>query len=603
MSQSTPLLWHVHPSNWWAGMAHPELQILLHGKRISHLDVVLANAHHLELKEVVRFPNKNYLLLYIDTQEAPPQTFTIQLKQEGKVVLAVPYELKLRNRKASPSFDAGDVVYLLMPDRFAMGESYKKKRQMYAGLREDTWNRRQPYSRHGGDLRGIVNHLDYLQDLGITTLWLTPVQVNDMAEQSYHGYAITDYYEIDPRLGTKEDYCHLVEEAHHRGIKVVMDMVFNHCGTEHFLYRDPPTDNWFSFNNQYVQTAYRTSTPTDVHATLWDKRLTTEGWFTRHMPDLNGKNPYLADYLIQMTKWWTEYTHIDGFRQDTYPYNDFDLMKRWCHEMEEQYPGMNLVGETWMSDNVGISCWQKDSKLAAPLNSELKTVMDFPLTFLMGAAVDEETDEWFNGLARLYAYLSQDVVYADVNHLLTFLSNHDIDRFQPTETKAANLTRYKQALTLLLTLRGIPQLYVGDEIGMYGIKGDNDGLLRKDFPGGFPRDKQNAFSSGSRTQQQNEYFCFTQQLLHWRKENKAVAYGRLVHFPIRCGCYVYARMLDEQTVTIILNGTGQAQRLDLTPYSEVLPQKKMYDVISKCTISLRKTLLIEPRGIVILTLP
>jgi glycosidase len=338
----------------------------------------------------------------------------------------------------------------------------------------------------------------------------------------------------------------------------------------------------------------------DVHASQIDRKLTREGWFTEQMPCFNEQNRYVADYLVQVSKWWVEYAGVNGFRQDTYPYNDFAFMQRWCREMEAEYPGMNIVGETWVNDNVGVSYWQKDSKVAAPLNSGLPTVMDFPLAFLIGRAVDEETDDWFNGLARLHAYVAQDGVYADVNHLMTFLSNHDIDRFQPTEEAAQNLVRYQQALTLLLTLRGIPQLYVGDEIGMYAQKSDNDGLLRQDFPGGFPRDKQNAFTAEGRTDLQNAYFNFTRKLLHWRRNNLVVAYGKLVHFAVRNGCYVYARQWEGQTVTVLINGTSQAQTLDLSMYREVLPARRAFDLISEKTVRLATRLTLERRAMLVL---
>ena len=596
-----PPLQHVLPRNWWAGMRQTALQVLLHGRHIGQADVKLIDAQSVSLTQVVRLPNKNYLLLYLDTQGAPPHTFFIRLSVGEKQLALIPYELKERQPWSGVTFDASDVVYLLMPDRFAQGCSYRQKHTMYAGMKEDGWNRRQPYARHGGDISGMVRHLDYLDELGITTLWPTSMLENDTEEQSYHGYAITNHYRIDPRLGSNDDYRSMVDEAHHRGMKVVMDLVFNHCASAHFLFIDRPADDWFMGDRRHhVLTDYRTASVSDVHASQLDRRLTLEGWFTEQMPCFNGGNRYVADYLAQVSKWWVEYAGINGFRQDTYPYNDFSFMQRWCRDIETEYPGMNIVGETWMNDNVGVSFWQKDSKLSAPLNSGLPTVMDFPLTFLMGRAVDEETDGWFSGLARLQAYLAQDGVYADVNHLMTFLSNHDIDRFQPTEVAAQNQVRYQQALTLLLTLRGIPQLYVGDEIGMYATKGDNDGLLRQDFPGGFPRDRQNAFTSAGRTDLQNAYFNFTCKLLHWRKNNPVVAYGRFIHFAIRNGCYVYARQWKGQTVTVLMNGTSQAQTLDLSIYREVLPARKAYDVLSDQAVRLTKQLTLEPRATLVL---
>lgn len=590
---------HVHPLNWWAGMQNTELQIMLHGTELGDLDVVLNKAQNVEVKDVVRFANKNYLIIYIDTKNAPAQKFNIQLMKGKKLVKSVPYELKtLSNRKVN-SFDASDVVYLLMPDRFASSTTDKEKSKMYASMKENTWSQAD-MARHGGDLKGMTQHLDYLQELGVTAIWPTPTLVNDMPKETYHGYAITNYYLTDPRYGTNEEYKNFVDEAHKKGIKIIKDIVFNHCGSENFIFADRPADDWFNFDSKFTQTTYKTGAPADPHASVLDKKLTIDGWFVEPMPDLNGKNKLVADYLIQASMWWIEYAGIDGFRQDTYPYNDFDFMKRWCLDIEKQYPGFNIVGETWINNNVGVSYWQKGSRLAAPLNSELKTVMDFPLMYLLTSIVDEETDEWDYGFAKMYAYLSQDIVYADQDHLLTFLANHDTNRFQPTEEKAKDVTRYKQALTMLLTLRGIPQLYYGDEIGMYANKSVNDGALRQNFPGGWAGDKNNAFTKEGRTALQNEYFDFTKKLLNWRKGNETVAFGKLTHYCIRNGCYVYARQKDGKTVTVIMNGTSKDQTLDLAPYVEVLPKSIATDVISGKQIRLNGTLNVEKRGIFVL---
>jgi len=591
---------HVHPLYWWADMVNPELQVMLHGKGIGAYDVELKDAQGISVNQVVKFDNRNYIIIYIDTKGAPAQQFSILLKNGKKTVKAVPYELKQREQMNRPSFDASDVVYLLMPDRFATGTTDKQKAKMYQGKKEDKWDRTVDMARHGGDLAGMTQHLDYLQELGVTAIWPTPTLENDMAEQSYHGYAITNYYETDSRFGTNEDYRHFVDEAHKRGIKVIKDIVFNHCGVSNFLFADRPADDWFNYDSQFTQTGYKTSAASDCHATQADKNLTIDGWFTEQMPDVNGRNKLFADYLIQASIWWIEYAGLDGIRQDTYPYNDFDFMQRWCREVDAQYPGFNIVGETWINNNVAVSYWQKDSKLAAPRNSELKTVMDFPLMYILDKFGDEETDEWNKGLAKVYEYISQDMVYADVNHLLTFLANHDTDRFQPTEERAKDVTRYKQALTLLLTLRGIPQLYVGDEIGMYANKSVNDGALRQDFPGGFPGDKNNAFTAKGRTDLQNEYFNFTKKLLNWRKGNDTVAFGKLTHYAIRNGCYVYARQKDGKTVTVIINGTSQEQTLDLGIYQEVLPAQKAFEVVSGKDVALNDQLTMPSRGIYIL---
>ena len=600
MQAATPSVEHVHPLCWWAGMVNPELQILLHGQNLGVLDVELKDAQGIELKKVLKFDNRNYIIIYVDTKNAPAQQFSIVLKDGKKAVKAIPYELKQRENRMLGTFDASDVVYLLMPDRFATGTTAKQKKQMYKGKRENTWDRTVDMARHGGDLQGMMKHLDYLEELGITAIWPTPLLENDMAEQSYHGYAITNYYETDSRFGTNEEYRDFVKEAHSRGIKVIQDIVFNHCGAENFLFADRPANDWFNYNSQYTQTGYRTASVGDVNASAIDRELTVDGWFTKQMPDVNGRNKCFADYLIQASIWWIEYAGLDGVRQDTYPYNDFDFMKRWCHEVDAQYPGFNIVGETWVNNNVGVSYWQKDSRLAAPLNSELKTVMDFPLMYILDSFADEETDEWGSGLAKVQEYIGQDRVYADVNHLLTFLANHDTDRFQPTAEKAKNVDRYKQALTLLLTLRGIPQLYVGDEIGMYANKSVNDGALRQDFPGGFPGDRRNAFADSSRTKLQKQYFNFTKKLLNWRKGNATVAFGKLTHYTIRNGCYVYARQKDGKTVTVVMNGTDKKQTLDLGVYKKVMPANKAYDLITETDVELTDSLTLPKRGICIL---
>ena len=502
-------LQHIHPPCWWAGMKYSKIQLLLHGPGIGQYQLHLKDARGVYLTSFNAAPNPNYLLAYIQTEGAPAQTLHFVLWKEGEEDIPFEYELKEREHTDVQTFDASDVVYLLMPDRWIMGDSAEQKQLVYQGMKESTWDIHGVEKRHGGDLAGMQQGLDYLRNLGVTSIWPTAMLCNDNDRLTYHGYAITDYYRIDPRLGTNEEYRAFVEAAHEKGMKVIKDIVFNHCGVSSFLFEDRPDDDWFNYNSQFTPSEYKTGSVADSHAACIDKELTVDGWFTNMMPDVNGKNRYFADYLIQVTKWWVEYAGIDGIRQDTYPYNDFDFMRRWCMEMEDQYPGFNIVGETWVNNNVGVSYWQKDSKLAAPRNSELKTVMDFPLMSVLNACVDEETDEWFCGLARVYNYISQDIVYADVNHLLTFLANHDTDRFQPTKEKAKDLVRYKQALTLLLTLRGIPQLYVGDEIGMYANKNVNDGALRQDFPGGWREDKNNAFTAKGRTPLQNKYFDFS----------------------------------------------------------------------------------------------
>lgn len=587
----------VAPSFWWAGMKNPELQILLYGEDLALSDVSVSG-EGIYLKETVRQDNPNYLLLYLDLSEAKAQTFQILLKH-GKKKLQIPYELKSRVRRGEDvkGFTSEDVLYLIMPDRFANGNP---ENDVVDGMREKKIDRADSFARHGGDIQGISNHLDYIADLGVTAIWLNPTQENDMESGSYHGYAITDYYQIDRRFGSNEDFCALVEKAHEKNLKVVMDMIFNHCGSENYLFRDKPSKEWFNYHSNYVQTSFKTASVMDIHASAFEKKIATDGWFTSVMPDFNQRNRHVARYLIQSSIWWIEYAGINGIRQDTHPYADFDFMSQWCKEVLDEYPYFNIVGETWLNSNVLVSYWQKDSKLAAPLNSNLPTVMDFPLQALINQAFDEETGEWGGGLYKLYDYQTQDLVYANPMNLLTFLDNHDTSRFAQTDEMAKNLKRYKQAMVFLLTTRGIPQIYYGTEILMTGDKGKGDGDLRKDFPGGWQGDTRNCFAKNGRTALENEAFEFTRQLLNWRKGNQVIGKGSLKHYSIQNGVYVYQREFNGKSVVVIMNGTDDSKELDLTLYQEILPRENALDVLTGKNVNLSGKLRLDERENLIL---
>lgn len=587
----------VAPSFWWAGMKNPELQILLYGEELALSDVSVSG-EGIYLKETVRQDNPNYLLLYFDLSEAKAQTFQILLKS-GKKERRISYELKARGRKGEEvkGFTSEDVLYLIMPDRFANGNL---ENDVVDGMREKKIDRADSFARHGGDIQGISSHLDYIADLGVTAIWLNPTQENDMESGSYHGYAITDYYQIDRRFGSNEDFCALVEKAHEKNLKVVMDMIFNHCGSENYLFKDKPSKEWFNYRSNYVQTSFKTASVMDIHASAYEKKIATDGWFASVMPDFNQRNRHVARYLIQSSIWWIEYAGINGIRQDTHPYADFDFMSQWCKEVLDEYPYFNIVGETWLNSNVLVSYWQKDSKLAAPLNSNLPTVMDFPLQALMNQAFDEETGEWGGGLYKLYDYQTQDLVYANPMNLLTFLDNHDTSRFAQTDEMAKNLKRYKQAMVFLLTTRGIPQIYYGTEILMTGDKGKGDGDLRKDFPGGWQGDTRNCFAKNGRTALENEAFEFTRQLLNWRKGNQVIGKGSLKHYSIQNGVYVYQREFNGKSVVIIMNGTDDSKELDLAPYQEILPRENALDVLTGKNVNLSGKLCLDGRENLIL---
>ncbi|MBR1593492.1 MAG: cyclomaltodextrinase N-terminal domain-containing protein [Alloprevotella sp.] len=586
----------VHPSHWWAGMQNPELQVLIHAEGAGHARVSLEGAKGVKIARSVKLPNKNYALLYLNLRGAKPQQFHIRLTQADGSTSDIPYELRQRDGKPRGTWDASDVVYLIMPDRFANGDPTNDR---CPSLREDD-SLNGPYdSRLGGDFQGITRHLDYLDDLGVTTLWLTPTLLNDMPSYTYHGYAITDYYTMDPRYGGDEAYKEMIRATHARGMKVIQDMVFNHCGSLCPLFTDMPDTTWFNHGANYVQTNYRTGTIGDPYAAPEELAAATDGWFVRSMPDWNQRNPDVLTYLTQSSIYWIEEAGIDGIRMDTYPYTDFDAMAAWCRAVDREYPGFNIVGETWLGSNVGVSYWQKDSRLAAPRNSQLPSVMDFPLMDLLHTVTTETSSDFGKGVARLYEYLSQDAVYADPQHLLTFLENHDTDRFNATPQEAQNFRRYRQALALLLTLRGIPQLYYGSELGMSGNKRQGDGFLRRPFPGGFAGDATNAFSQASRTPQQQRYHALTSRLLQWRRHCPAAQTGRLCHFAPRDGVYVYTRTQGESRIMVAVNGTDAPRCLDLAPYRDMLAAEAL-DVLGGKRIQLGESLQLGVRDVVIL---
>lgn len=585
----------VDPAFWWAGMNNPELQIMLYGDKIEDSKVSI-NSKAVKIKETIKLESENYLILYLDLKDAEPEKFDITLTQ-GKKQKTIPYELKKRKTGSSDreGFNSGDVLYLIMPDRFANGNL---DNDIIEGMRSKKLDRDDQYERHGGDLRGIINNLDYIADLGMTAIWLNPTQENDMAEGSYHGYAVTDYYKVDRRFGSNEEFVEMVDKAHAKGLKVVMDMIFNHCGSSHHFFTDRPSSDWFNYSDGYVQTSYKTTTQYDPYVSKYDKKWAIDGWFVESMPDLNHRNRHVERYLIQSSIWWIEYAGINGIRQDTHPYADFDMMSRWCAEVTAEYPDFNIVGETWYGNTPAIAYWQKDSKLAAPKNSNLRTVMDFPLMGAMSQAFDQDTN-WENGLMKLYEILGQDFVYADPMNLLVFLDNHDTSRFFLTEEQTNNFNRYKQALAFLLTTRGIPQLYYGTEILMAADKKDGDGNLRKDFPGGWAGDSQNAFIRSGRDDKQNQAFDYTQKLLKWRKGNEVIAKGSFMHYTPLDGVYVYERRLGDKSVVVMMNGSDEDKNVELAKYYEVMTKSSAKDVISDKAFDLSSSINLPARDVYI----
>ncbi|SHF54788.1 Glycosidase [Bacteroides luti] len=591
----------IDPSFWYVGMKNPELQLMVYGKNISSCDVSV-NYPGVHLSSIVKLESPNYLLVYLTLDKDVKAgnielTFTQGNKKEIKY-----YELKTRAKKGAEriGFDSSDVLYMLMPDRFANGNAANDNDK---ALSPSTVDRKDPNARHGGDLAGIEKHLDYFNELGITALWFTPVLENSMTGGSYHGYATTNYYNVDPRFGTNNEYKNLIDKAHNKGLKIVMDMIFNHCGSEHPWLKDMPSHDWFNspdYEKNFVQTNFKLTPHVDPYSSDYDFKTMNDGWFVRSMPDLNQRNPHVLRYLIQNSFWWIEFAGIDGIRMDTYPYADFDGMAKWMKEINEEYPNFNVVGESWVTEPAYTAYWQKDSKLAAPRNSNLKTVMDFSFYDKINQAKNEESTEDWKGLNRIYNNFVYDYLYPNPLSVMAFLDNHDTNRFLEDGNDIAEL---KQAVTLLLTIPRIPQLYYGTEIMMNGRKNVSDGYVRKDFPGGWAGDAQNAFTREGRTPIQNEIFDYISKLLHWRKDNAVISEGTMKHFIPQNGIYVYVRSFEGKAAMVILNGTNKEQVLPIKHYNEVLNNATTgKDIISEKNIDLTKDITLNPKQSMIIEL-
>lgn len=580
----------IDPPHWWTGMSDRTLQLQVHGEDIrdARFSVDYPGVTVDSVARLDGSPNWQFVYLNV-SPEARPGRMTLKWT-EGKKTIKREYELRARKpQKGAQGFSAADVLYLVMPDRFADGDpgnnvvaSMKNRAEV---------DRNDPNMRHGGDLAGIMKHMDYIDSLGVTAVWVNPVLENDMPGKggSYHGYATTDYYRIDPRFGSNEEYVEMIDSLHGRGIKTVMDMIFNHSGSAHPWIGDLPSSDWLNFNGDYHQTNYRLSTLTDPYASDYDRKISVDGWFVEEMPDLNQRNPHLMKYLIQNSIWWIEESQIDGIRMDTYPYADADAMAGWIDAVMKEYPGFNIVGECWFGDVAGVARWQGGSPLSkAEGDTHLPTVMDFPLMVESAdlAPFTADTDPW-NGLNKLYDHLALDYVYADPLKVLRFLDNHDTERM--IQHDIDSLQNWKQAITLLLTVPGIPQIYYGTELLMSGTRQGGDGMVRKDVPGGFPGDTTDAFSRAGRTPLQNEAYDYISAVNHWRKGSRAAAKGGMKHFMPDNGLYLYERRDGDDSFVVVMNGRDKDIDVDMSRYAEVIPEGRRYrDVVTGEELVLRR---------------
>jgi len=595
----------VEPPNWWVGFRNSKLQLLVHHPNISDSSPEI-DYPGIELKEFHKADSPNYLFLDLELSEsAIAGKFNITFKFENGEELIQTYELKSRVKPSDEylGFDSSDVIYLITPDRFS---NANPENDIDSTLLEKAINRKDDYARHGGDIEGITDHLDYISDMGFTAIWPCPLLINDMPRASYHGYAMTDFYRIDPRFGTLDEYIELSEKASEKGIKLVMDQVANHCGVEHWWMKDLPFKDWvnqqetFENHQELKNSSHRRTTNQDMYASEKDKKAMNEGWFVPAMPDLNQRNPFMAKYIIQNSIWWIETAGLGGIRQDTYPYPDKDFMSDWAGSIMAEYANFSIVGEEWSYNPLLIAYWQDGHVNKDGYDSNLRSSMDFAMqsTIVQGLY---EPESWGSGLVKIYDGLANDFAYTSPKDILIFPDNHDMSRIFTQMGEDA--TKTKMALSYQLVLPRIVQFYYGTEILMNDTANPGDhGLIRTDFPGGWEGDNVSAFSGEGLTDAQKDMQSYLKKLLNYRKTSKAIHEGKTIHFAPENGVYVLFRISDDETVVHILNKNDQAVNLDLSRFDEVgLKGKSLKNIISDETIVWEDTMTWDKKGSYILT--
>lgn len=592
---------HVEPPNWWTGMKNSNLQLMVHGQNVGETTPVI-NYPGVVVQKSHQADSKNYLFidLYLNSG-VKPGPFVIFFMKNADTVYTYNYTL-LPRPTDSPvkGFTSSDAIYLLNPDRFANGDV---NNDVVRPLKEQKTDRKAPFGRHGGDLRGMISHLDYIAKLGCTALWPTPLLENDMPESSYHGYAITNLYKVDPRYGTLDDYKELASKARQNGIKLVMDVVLNHIGTGHWWMSDLPFHDWINKVDSFEQTNHRRTVNQDPYASTYDKELWKNGWFVSAMPDMNGTNPFMATYLIQNTIWWIETLRLGGLRQDTYGYSDKEFLKKWTCTLTDEYPDLSIVGEEWSTNPLVTSYWQRGKVNHDGYTSCMSTAMDFPMqSALVNALKTKDTTAWQDGMVTLYESLANDYVYADPMNVLVFGDNHDMDRIFTQLDRDTKLTQI--AMTYLLTIRGIPQVYYGTEILMDNSSSPgHHGVIRSDFPGGWKDDQTNAFLGRGLTEDQRSMQTYMTKLLNWRKNNPVIATGKTLHFAPFNGVYVYFRYTNDKTIMVILNKRDKEAKVDTRRFAEIMGSKsKAENVITGEIINGLQSITVKGKSATVLSI-
>ncbi len=588
----------IEPTNWWVGMKNPALQLMVNSVGIGDA-VPFINHPGVVIKKVHKADSPNYLFIdLVIAKNTKPGMFNIIFKRSGEITSQVQYELKQRKTDAArlKGFSSSDVIYLITPDRFANGDSTNDIR---TEMREKKLNRKNDYGRHGGDIRGIINNLDYIRNMGFTAIWPTPMLENDMRESSYHGYAITDYYKVDPRFGTIDEYKELAEKCSQKGLKLVFDGVVNHTGSNYWWMKDLPFKNWINYADSMRITNHRRTVNQDLYAAASDKELMVKGWFVSSMPDMNQSNPFLAEFLIQNTIWWAETLSLGGIRQDTYPYSEKKFLEQWTCRILNEYPQFSIVGEEWSINPLIAAYWQKGKPNTTGYNGCMKSTMDFPMQAALVAALTEP-EGWDKGIVKLYEGLANDFVYANPDDLLVFGDNHDMNRLFTFLNNDVDLMQ--MALSYILTIRGIPQVYYGTEVLMHNsAKPGDHGLIRSDFPGGWTGDTANAFTGENLSADQQRIQIFLKKLLNWRKVKTVIHKGKTLHFAPQNGTYAYFRYNDKEAVMVVMNKNSNAVSINTKRFSEIIKERKQgINILTGEKLSIDREITIPAKSALIL---
>lgn len=584
----------IEPLNWWVGMKNPNLQVILYGKDLADCNVRI-DADGFILKSTRRVENPNYLFLDLEIlPQTKPGNYPIALYRGDELVETLKYQLLERNPKVkAQGVNSSDFIYLLMPDRFSNGD---QSNDIINAMSETALNRDSMYYRHGGDLQGVINKIDYLVDLGVTTLWMTPVLTNDMPKASYHGYANTENYHVDPRFGDLQTYQQLADELHKRGMKLVHDVVPNHVGLNHWTVVDKPFKEWVHTWPEYTQTTYKDQTMFDPYGTAKDQQLMEKGWFVSTMPDMNQQNELVANYITQSHIWWIETVGIDGFRIDTYPYNDLTFMSNWTEAIRKEFPSFSFFGETWVNSATSQAFFLGGKKIGQEVDTKLEGVTDFQLNYALTDALNKDD----GGADRLYATLGQDFLYPSPLSNVIFLDNHDKDRYFSVVEE--DIEKYKSAMSWLLTYRGIPQIYYGAEILMKNFSAP-DGMVREDFSGGFADNKKDKFTEKGRSKLENEIFNYIRNLAQFRKENAALQYGETKHYVPQNDVYVYFRYDERSKVMVLMNCSIEEREIDLSRFSDLIGQStRMRNVQERNENAIPKSVSLNPKQTLVLEL-